>query len=81
MHDGPLKMFSWRDGGVGGGGSIWGSPLMGEQWSAVTPNEAKENTSALSHLIDLSAGFSFFTARLSDLQHGRTEPNEPHGLG
>lgn len=33
------------------------NPLIGEQWSAVTPNEAKENTSSLT---DLSADFSFF---------------------
>lgn len=33
---------------------------MGEPWSAVTPNKAKENTSAVSHLIDLLAAFSCF---------------------
>lgn len=38
-----------------------GKPFnMGEPWSAVTPNKAKENTSAFSHFIHLLAAFSVF---------------------
>lgn len=64
--------------------TIWGNPLMGQQWSAVALNEAKKTHPPSVILLTSQQLFPSFTAKLRDLSHGahvtRTEPNEPRGL-